>query len=371
VNDPAVKTAVIGVLRDLRGVIATMSNRKSYSLFFDWIYPAHMPVLRTVCDVYSEAGVPEVTTPLLKFVSEFVNNKSQRIIFDSSSPNGILLFRETSKILVSYGTHTLSNWSRLGGPGAVAKNSSIDAYRLLYKGAWVCMQMFSRALAGNYVNFGVFALYGDSALSDAMSICFRLLVAIPIDELLAYPKVSKAYFGLIEILSANHPKDIVELEHAIFVRIIQSLQEGLQSPEVWMSSQAACAIDHLSAFRFRQTLKDTEHGRLMRAHVEQSPDLFPACLTIVFSMIIHVDVTNQWSLSRPFLSLILTNEEAFMQIKLSTIQSQTSSERQAAVSLAFDRLMHDIQPNIESKNRDRFTQQVTQFRIALRNESGA
>jgi exportin-7 len=371
VNDPAVKTAVIGVLRDLRGVIATMSNRKSYSLFFDWIYPVHMPVLRTVCDVYSEAGVPEVTTPLLKFVSEFVNNKSQRIIFDSSSPNGILLFRETSKILVSYGTHTLSNWSRLGGPDAVAKNSSIDAYRLLYKGAWVCMQMFSRALAGNYVNFGVFALYGDSALSDAMSICFRLLVAIPIDELLAYPKVSKAYFGLIEILCANHPKDIVELEHAIFVRIIQSLQEGLQSPEVWMSSQAACAIDHLSAFRFRQTLKDTEHGRLVRAHVEQSPDIFPACLTIVFSMIIHVDVTNQWSLSRPFLSLILTNEEAFMQIKLSTIQSQTSPERQAAVSLAFDRLMHDIQPNIESKNRDRFTQQVTQFRIALRNESGA
>jgi exportin-7 len=371
VSDPLVKTAVIGALRDLRGVIATMSNRKSYSLFFDWIYPAHAPVLMTICDVYSEAGVPEVTTPLLKLFSEFVNNKSQRIIFDSSSPNGILLFRETSKILVSYGTHTLANWSRLGGLDGVVKNSSVDAYRLLYKGSWVCMQMFARALAGNYVNFGVFALYGDSALSDAMSICFRLLVIIPIDDLLAYPKVSKAYFSLLEILCSNHPKEVVELEHSMFVRVIQSLQEGMQSPEVWMSSQAACAIDHISAFRFRQTLKDTEHGRLIRAHVEQSPELFPTCLNIVFSMIIHVDCTNQWSLSRPLLSLILTNEDAFLQIKSATIQSQASAERQTAVSLAFDRLMQDIQPNIESKNRDRFTQQVTQFRIAVRNEGNS
>jgi hypothetical protein len=42
-----------------------------------------------------------VTTPLLKFVSEFVFNKSQRLTFDSSSPNGILLFREVRNRLVA------------------------------------------------------------------------------------------------------------------------------------------------------------------------------------------------------------------------------------------------------------------------------
>lgn len=367
-NDSAVKPAVIGVLRDLRGVVQTMTNRKSYCLFFDWIYPTHTPVLLKICDVFSEAGVPEVTTLLLKFFAEFVNNKSQRIIFDSSSPNGILLFRETSKILVTYGTHTIANWERLGRADGVAKNSTLNPYTIMYKGMWVCLQIFARSLSGNYVNFGVFALYGDPALNDAMSICFRLMVVIPIDELLAYAKVAKAYFGLVEILCANHPKDVAELDHDIFVRIIQSLQEGLQSPEVWMSSQSASAIDHISAFRFKQTLKDTEHGRLMRAHVERSPDLFPACLNIIFNTIIHVDCTNQWSLSRPLLTLILTNEDGFMQIKARTIQSQPTAERQAIVSSAFDRLMQDIQPNIESKNRDRFTQQITQFRISLRSE---
>lgn len=39
------------------------------------------------------ADTPALTTPLLKFVAEFCFNRSQRLTFDSSSPNGILLFR--------------------------------------------------------------------------------------------------------------------------------------------------------------------------------------------------------------------------------------------------------------------------------------
>jgi hypothetical protein len=36
-----------------------------------------------------------------------VYNKAQRLMFDQSSPNGILLFREASKILVAYGSRIL------------------------------------------------------------------------------------------------------------------------------------------------------------------------------------------------------------------------------------------------------------------------
>lgn len=35
---------------------------------------------------------------VLKFMAEFVLNKTQRLTFDSSSPNGILLFRQVSKV---------------------------------------------------------------------------------------------------------------------------------------------------------------------------------------------------------------------------------------------------------------------------------
>jgi exportin-7 len=46
------------------------------------------------------------------------------------------------------------------------------------------MQMISRALEGNYVNFGVFALYGDKALDDALDIAIKLILSIPKSDLM-------------------------------------------------------------------------------------------------------------------------------------------------------------------------------------------
>jgi exportin-7 len=65
-------------------------------LLFDWLYPAHLPTLRSCLEAWADA--PDVTTAMLKFMAEFAMNKSQRLTFDSSSPNGILLFREVSKV---------------------------------------------------------------------------------------------------------------------------------------------------------------------------------------------------------------------------------------------------------------------------------
>jgi exportin-7 len=50
---------------------------------------------------------PQVTTPILKLFAELVQNRSQRLQFDVSSPNGILLFREASKVICSYGNRIL------------------------------------------------------------------------------------------------------------------------------------------------------------------------------------------------------------------------------------------------------------------------
>lgn len=79
----------------------------------------------------------QVTTPLLKFMSEFVLNKAQRLTFDSSSPNGILLFREVSKLIVSYGSRILSL------PNAA------DIYAFKYKGIWISLTILSRGENNN------------------------------------------------------------------------------------------------------------------------------------------------------------------------------------------------------------------------------
>ena len=45
-------------------------------------------------------------------------------------------------------------------------------------------------------------------------------------------------------------------------------------------------------------------------HLRQRPELLPNLLTTLFELVLFEECTNQWSLSRPMLSLILLNEQA-------------------------------------------------------------
>ena len=42
---------------------------------------------------------PEVTTAILRLGSELVQNRSQRLAFEATSPNAILLFKEASRLV--------------------------------------------------------------------------------------------------------------------------------------------------------------------------------------------------------------------------------------------------------------------------------
>lgn len=54
------------------------------------------------------------------------------------------------------------------------------------------------ALAGNYVNFGVFELYGDRALSDALDAALKMTLSIPMSDILAYRKVTNIFLFTYE-----------------------------------------------------------------------------------------------------------------------------------------------------------------------------
>ncbi|MCH92236.1 exportin-7-like, partial [Trifolium medium] len=54
----AVKYAFIGLMRDLRGIAMSANSRRAYGFLFDWLYPAHMPILMKGLVHY--ADVPEV-----------------------------------------------------------------------------------------------------------------------------------------------------------------------------------------------------------------------------------------------------------------------------------------------------------------------
>ncbi|KAJ8635294.1 hypothetical protein MRB53_009561 [Persea americana] len=351
----AVKYALIGLMRDLRGITMATNSRRTFGLLFDWLYPAHMPLLLKAVSHWTD--VPEVTTPLLKFMAEFVLNKAQRLTFDSSSPNGILLFREVSKLIVAYGSRILS------------LPISTDVYALKYKGIWVSLTILSRALAGNYVNFGVFELYGDRALADALDVALKMCLSIPLSDILAFRKLTRAYFAFLEVLFNSHIVFLLNLDTSTFLHIVGSLESGLKCLDTSISSQCASAVDNLAAFYFNNITSGeapTSPAALNLArHIAERPTLFPEILKTLFEIVLFEDCGNQWSLSRPMLSLILINEQIFSDLKAQILASQPS-DQQPRISLCFDKLMADVTRGLDSKNRDKFTQNLTMFRHEFR-----
>ena len=48
--------------------------------------------------------------------------------------------------------------------------------------------MLKAALSGGYVNFGVFNLYGDEALNNALNMFMKLLYSVPRNDILVSSK---------------------------------------------------------------------------------------------------------------------------------------------------------------------------------------
>lgn len=64
-----------------------------------------------------------------------------------------------------------------------------QVYALKLKGISICFSMLKAALSGSYVNFGVFRLYGDDALDNALQTFIKLLLSIPHSDLLVSLKL--------------------------------------------------------------------------------------------------------------------------------------------------------------------------------------
>ncbi|MES1922184.1 hypothetical protein MHBO_003699, partial [Bonamia ostreae] len=124
-NSPETVHTTIGLFRDLKGVCLTttkkskflffkkklakkflIKNRKLFNQFFDWFHWKHFDKFMLLFEVHSIT--PEVATPMLRFLSEFVYNRGYRLNFSGHSTYGHHLFRSAQKALSTYGTRLSS-----------------------------------------------------------------------------------------------------------------------------------------------------------------------------------------------------------------------------------------------------------------------
>jgi hypothetical protein len=95
----------------------------------------------------------------------------------------------------------------------------------------------------------------------------------------------------------------------------------------------------------------------------------PTCvgtlLTTLFNSLLFGTNQGHWPITRPILSLMLIAEEAFVAYQNQLMTTQTA-ENQVKLANEFNKLTDDMQRSLEVVNRDRFTQRLSVFRLAVR-----
>eukprot|EP00397_Hematodinium_sp_SG-2012_P002865 GEMP01002873.1.p1 GENE.GEMP01002873.1~~GEMP01002873.1.p1 ORF type:complete len:1098 (+),score=232.07 GEMP01002873.1:197-3490(+) len=359
---PESKHALIGLCRDLRGLCISCSSSEPYNFFFEWLVNCPKDVRMSRVNLFSKAidiwwDDFEVTTPLLKFVAEFVYNKAQRITFDQSSPNGILLFREASSILVTYGTRVLQR----NDVDVAGKN----LYKEKYKGMGIALDLFCHALHGGYTNFGVFDLYNDNSLATSMNLCLRMCLAIPQQELTAYTKTFKPYYLFLELATKSHMGKVMELDASMIAQLLSSVEEGILNFDHGISMQCCASTDNIVAYFFQNQDKQAPDGEQVRQFQTVQSQSLRRILKLMFHLVMKGEHISTWSVSRPLLGLILLYHEEYQQIRDNLVAAHLDERRQKLVQ-SFDDLMSGVENNLTTTNKDHFTRNLYNFATSVR-----
>lgn len=358
VSEQQIKHMVVGCTRDLRGILIACNTKQSYVMFFDWFYPTYVPIFLDALRLWYLD--PFVTSPTLKLMAELAQNRSQRLMFDVTSPKGVLLFREASKTIVTYGTCILS----------LNDVPESEVYARKLKGVSICFNILRSTLFGSYVNFGVMKLYGDTALDDALSVFVKLVISLPLKHLLDYPKLSIAYYTLLETLTQYHMEFISSLEPDVIIYLLSSISEGLTALDSSVCTGCCSTLDHILTYIFKKrnkpksSLSPADSISALLQLPEARPEILQDMLSSILNTVMFEKCRVQWSMSRPLLGLILLNEEYFKTLHDRVVSLQPP-ERQNAMVLCFDNLMDGIEYNLAIRNRDKFTQNLSVFRRDL------
>ncbi|KAH8739237.1 nuclear pore protein RBP16/17, partial [Cryptosporidium ryanae] len=225
-----------GLARDLRGICLACVGPESYNMLFNWLVNKPKQPGRSRIHLFTWAADrlwddSDVMNPLLKFM----------INFDKASPNGILLFKEVSSLICTYGSRILSK----------PDNSFQNIYKEKYKGLSTTLSMLCHALSGGYTNFGVFEVYQDQALDNALRLACRMCLVIPEHDLQSYMKNFKSYYEFLELASRCFMTTfITSLEPQHLSMICYSLESGLCAVDNVVLLACCATLDHLINFIF-------------------------------------------------------------------------------------------------------------------------
>jgi len=132
-------------------------------LIADFLHPYHIPLMSKVVDLWHDQ--PDVTISVMRFLCECCHHtKSNRVYFDQSSSNGILLFWVIYDVVCAYGRQFIVGESNANLHGAWRVQDS-------YKGMSTRRQLLC-------LLWSILLIYNDPALENSFKMALQMTLGI-------------------------------------------------------------------------------------------------------------------------------------------------------------------------------------------------
>ncbi|KAL2913002.1 hypothetical protein HK105_207457 [Polyrhizophydium stewartii] len=290
----------------------------------------------------------------LRFFHEFVWNKSGRLNFDVNSASGVVIFREVSQVANEIGLALIKS--------DLASIPESQYWPKVFKRISIILNLLKNILGGRYVCFGVFALYNDPVLANTLSVMFGLSRFIEARYLLARLATLQAFLGVWAVFTGEQLMLVEDLDIETFSHVLECCNAAILdlSAHSLVSSQACTIIDNIFTHVCQRHIRGKAPDVIF-ARVQQTAHHCRALLATLFDKLVNEDPPNQWSMTRPLLPLVLLFSD-FFQSYVEQLIAEQRSQNQEAFGNAILSVMEGVTLSLETRNRDRFTTNVSHVR---------
>ncbi|KAJ3427873.1 exportin [Anaeramoeba flamelloides] len=350
---------IIGFIKDITGIVKACQDRLSFNLIFNWIYPDIIQIFTHIL-IHFLNLTPIIAKKCLKFWNELTNNAKNRIKFESSSPNGIYLFKEVLNSIYQYSLKLEQNFE------SVNNTNTLQLILLL-------QQILFRALSGNYINLGVFEIYKENILENTIKIILKLSLQINYSQLLNLPDLYHNFYSLISILFKLLIQHLIQLDSDSFNTILNYLLDGIALPEIEINNYCFLSLQNLLQFYKRYHLnkycknnKKLQWASDLHTHINYKNEFFFLnLLNSLFHLLVFNHKFDDSQIFDLFFSLINTFPSNFVQIKDLLLKKLPTQDHQQ-ISNLFELFFNRIENFNNSSDVNKFKIHLYSFRKEIR-----
>ncbi|KAJ3269350.1 Ran-binding protein 17 [Terramyces sp. JEL0728] len=331
------------LIRKLRGISMSVFTTKLYKILFDWLLP-RFPKIKE----YLQLGNLELGNNILKFMKELTRNKANRLNFETCGEYGVLLFRETVSLIITIFTQLEPEISNANDPSPYLKP------------IYITFEILKNLISSKATPFGILKFYREECLPQMVQIVFTLSSRLSPPLLLEYNKLGFAYFSVWVCMTGEYmPYLLPDITETVLNQLLMNCFKVIENHDNSTSTQAAVIVNQI----FSKVHSDATHT-FFSLNVESHAHNF---CQLLFYRLFNFELDTQWSLTRPFLPVILFNVDYFHAYtsKIISIQTDRLPSETSWAQVLYG-IMKELEYDLNVRTRDKFTNNVDNVRRSLK-----